>query len=84
MVKAYPKQTQDAHTCSIGNFKPNSSGLARLKVTYNKVIGRKNVREPQLDLAVLTSILKQSSGKHPPYSTKVIFTCFASSMRRLA
>lgn len=85
MVKASPKQTQDANTWSIDNFKPNSSCLARLKVTYNRVMDKKNVREPQLDLAILTiSNLKQSSGKHPPYSTKVSFKCFANSTRRLA
>lgn len=52
------KQTQDANTRSIDNFKPNSLCLARLKIMYNRVIGKKSVRGPELDLAVLTSNLK--------------------------
>lgn len=85
MVKASPKQTQDANIWRIDNLKPKNSCLVRLKVTYNRVLGKKNVREPQLDLATLaTSNLKQSSGKHPPYCTEVSFTCFANSARGLA
>lgn len=85
MVKPSPKETQDSNTWIIYNFKPSKWCQARLKVIYDRVLGKKNVGEPQLDVATLrTSNLKQSSGKHPPYCTKVSFTCFANSMRRLA